>query len=164
MPMPSGAIRMGAKEVAEMVGGSVNKGAQEAVDAALKTVQQQSKNSVRTTARRGTKNVGERIYQKAMSGQGTSIATNSFEGFINTFDKYTGVPTLARSMAKEKQSFSAAAEKAGYFTKQGENTKLNYGKIAGGYLTASAGVRIASGGGLYKDNQGATDLMGVPFF
>jgi hypothetical protein len=40
---------------------------------------------------------------------------------------------------------------------------LNYGTIAGSYLGVSAGYRMASGGGLYKDRKGNTNLIGIPF-
>ena len=36
-------------------------------------------------------------------------------------------------------------------------------KIAGSYMGVSAGYRIASGGGVYKDSGGNADLIGVPF-
>ena len=44
----------------------------------------------------------------------------------------------------------------------------DYGKkriaagIAGSYMGLSAAGRVASGGGLYKDSDGNTDLIGVP--
>lgn len=44
-----------------------------------------------------------------------------------------------------------------------EVVKWNAGKIAGSYLGASAAYRIASGGGVYKDGNGNTNLIGVPF-
>lgn len=39
----------------------------------------------------------------------------------------------------------------------------NYGKIAGSYIGVSAAARVASGGGLYKDKNGNTNIAGVPF-
>jgi hypothetical protein len=36
-------------------------------------------------------------------------------------------------------------------------------RAAGTFMTASAGARIASGGGLYKDRYGNPNLIGVPF-
>lgn len=35
-------------------------------------------------------------------------------------------------------------------------------KIAGSYMGVSAAARIATGGGLYKDKDGNTDVIGVP--
>ena len=37
------------------------------------------------------------------------------------------------------------------------------GTIAGAYMGVSAAGRIATGGGLYKDSDGNTDIIGVPF-
>ena len=46
----------------------------------------------------------------------------------------------------------------------GDNAgKLNYGKIAGSYLGASAAMRVVSGGGVTKDRNGNANLIGVPF-
>ena len=39
----------------------------------------------------------------------------------------------------------------------------NYGAIAGSILTAGAAVRLATGGGIYNDGNGNTDIAGVPF-
>lgn len=39
----------------------------------------------------------------------------------------------------------------------------NYGKIAGSYIGVSAAARVATGGGLYKDKNGNTNIAGVPF-
>ena len=40
---------------------------------------------------------------------------------------------------------------------------LDLGKVAGSYLLASGGYRLASGGGIYRDKHGNTDTIGVPF-
>ena len=37
------------------------------------------------------------------------------------------------------------------------------GKIAGSYLGVAGAGRVLSGGGLYKDGNGNTNLVGVPF-
>ena len=37
------------------------------------------------------------------------------------------------------------------------------GAVAGSYMGVSAAGRIATGGGIYKDSDGNTDLIGVPF-
>lgn len=36
-------------------------------------------------------------------------------------------------------------------------------KVFGGLIGASAGARLLSGGGVYKDGNGNTDLIGIPF-
>ena len=40
---------------------------------------------------------------------------------------------------------------------------LNYGKIAGSYIGATAAARVVSGGGVLKDKNGNTNLIGIPF-
>lgn len=44
-----------------------------------------------------------------------------------------------------------------------EHDGWNYGKIAGSYIGVAAAGRIATGGGLYRDGNGNTNLIGVPF-
>lgn len=44
-----------------------------------------------------------------------------------------------------------------------DGDKLKYGKIAGSYIGLSAAARVATGGGLYKDRNGNTNIAGVPF-
>ena len=40
---------------------------------------------------------------------------------------------------------------------------LDYGKIAGSYMGVAAAGRVVSGGGLYRDKNGNTDIIGIPF-
>lgn len=104
--------------------------------------------------------------EKAVNGSTNSVtSTNSFANFMQGMDHYTGLPTMAKNVFKESMNLADAAHSAGYYSRKADGSvdKLNYGKIAGGYFGAAGAMRIASGGGLYKDNQGATDLVGVPF-
>ncbi len=41
--------------------------------------------------------------------------------------------------------------------------KLRYDRVAGSFMAASAAARVATGGGLYKDRNGSTNVIGVPF-
>lgn len=43
------------------------------------------------------------------------------------------------------------------------NRVLDLKRAAGTYMTASVGARVLSGGGLYKDRNGNTNLPGIPF-
>lgn len=78
---------------------------------------------------------------------------------IKKLDEFTGVGTFAASLL-DKKTLDQAAKAAGYLNQQGE---VNFTKIAGGYLGVSAGARILSGGGLYRDKNGNANLIGVPF-
>jgi len=42
------------------------------------------------------------------------------------------------------------------------NDNLSFARIAGSYMGLSAGYRLASGGGLYKDKDGNVDVIGMP--
>lgn len=44
-----------------------------------------------------------------------------------------------------------------------DGDKLRGGRVVGSFMAASAGARIATGGGLYKDRNGSTNIIGVPF-
>lgn len=41
--------------------------------------------------------------------------------------------------------------------------QVNVGKIAGSYIGVGVAARVATGGGLYKDRNGNTNIAGVPF-
>ena len=77
-------------------------------------------------------------------------------------NNFMGVPEVAaRVMGK------AGHQQTGFKKAMAEtfkpNGKLDYGKIAGSYIGVSAAARVASGGGLYKDRNGNTNIAGVPF-
>ena len=44
-----------------------------------------------------------------------------------------------------------------------QNGKWDVGRIAGAGFVAGAGMRVATGGGLYRDNNGSQDIIGIPF-
>lgn len=96
------------------------------------------------------------------------------------FDDKTGLSSMGKNLYQQTtkqggpgifKGFGDAAEKAGYYTtKESEKEagkrvidQVSTGKIAGAYLGISAGARIVTGGGLYKDNQGNTNIAGIPF-
>lgn len=62
--------------------------------------------------------------------------------------------------AKATDAFDSTFRKA---AAKGVKGDLNWGKIAGSYIGASAAYRVASGGGLYRDKNGNNNLIGVPF-
>jgi hypothetical protein len=41
--------------------------------------------------------------------------------------------------------------------------KLRMDRVAGTFIGASAAARVATGGGLYKDRNGSTNIIGLPF-
>lgn len=99
-------------------------------------------------------------------GQGKLI--NSNRPYLNNF---TGaLEAGARALSKDESVAKNAllkTFKSGATNDMAKETlealNWNTGKIAGSYLGASAVTRVATGGGIYKDAQGNTNLMGVPF-
>lgn len=47
--------------------------------------------------------------------------------------------------------------------KEGEEWSLSGRRVAAGFVGASSIGRLASGGGIYKDADGNTDIIGIPF-
>ena len=47
--------------------------------------------------------------------------------------------------------------------KEGDEWRLSGRRVAAGFVGASAFGRLASGGGIYKDADGNTDIIGIPF-
>lgn len=68
-----------------------------------------------------------------------------------------GIRDTSKAM-KKGQTFGAAL-KTGHST----NGKLDMKKVAGTYVGASAVARVATGGGVMKDKNGNTNLIGIPF-
>ena len=44
-----------------------------------------------------------------------------------------------------------------------DGDKLRMDRVAGTFVGASAAARLATGGGLYKDRNGGTNIIGLPF-
>lgn len=108
---------------------------------------------------------------------------NSNEKIMGAWDNLGGAIEVGRRIYKDKDSVgnalirtfakdSETAERVIKANKQiadgvkdvkKEKLELNAGKIAGSYIGLSAGMRIATGGGLYQDKNGNTNIMGIPF-
>jgi hypothetical protein len=105
-------------------------------------------------------NVGE-----AFKEAGTILRSNEAINKVGDF-LAGGFIDVARGV-KAGNTVGKAIEEA--FTTEGTNAagqtvrNLNYGRVAGAYLGASTGYRMLSGGGLYKDKNGNTNLVGLPF-
>lgn len=74
-----------------------------------------------------------------------------------------GIEVGARLMGKGGFEKADGITKALSDTFKHKDGTLNYGKIAGSYIGVSAAARVATGGGLYKDRNGNTNIAGVPF-
>lgn len=87
---------------------------------------------------------------------------------INPINNFTGAVEAAGRVIKG-EGFGDAVKNtfgrkdaAGALLK-GKDAGWNAGKIAGSYLGAMGAGRVISGGGVYKDGSGNTNLVGVPF-
>ena len=74
-----------------------------------------------------------------------------------------GIEVGARMMGKGGYKKAEGITDALSKTFKHKDGTLNYGKIAGSYIGLSAAARVATGGGLYKDRNGNTNIAGVPF-
>ena len=90
--------------------------------------------------------------------------TNRVKGIQNptTMNKigdavWGGVRDTAASMKSGKTVSDALA--TGF--KDGD--KLRMDRVAGTFVAGSAAARLATGGGLYKDRNGSTNIIGIPF-
>lgn len=112
------------------------------------------------------------------------MAKSFTDGLVDTVRAMTG-PKLRSNQAINSIAKGAihngtgALETLHYMSKKGGGMKmdealkktfthsdtgqLNYGKIAGSYIGASAAMRVVSGGGVTKDKNGNSNLIGVPF-
>lgn len=131
-------------------------------------------------------NVARRGIAKATTGKGTVIDSNMGNQFFKNIDDYarklaksnvgkgfdeqTGLISFAKGIKNSTSEtiggrIGSGAVKAGYITKDADGAlaDINYTKIAKAYVATSAAARIATGGGLYKDSQGNTNVIGLPF-
>jgi len=88
---------------------------------------------------------------------------------------FGGVEWIGRTLDNQGNSFARTFKKGSneIIEQFGDNPEVlaeqlnkadwDTGKIAGAYIGTAALGRIASGGGLYRDKAGNTNLIGVPF-
>ena len=119
--------------------------------------------------------LGKQISKASGQAMSTAQAKQVFKG--NVKFRLNGAPSTAtkigdalgggyRDMYKGmKASNSAGLGKVKDGLKAGFTTdgKINGARVAGGFVAASAAARVATGGGIYKDRYGNTNLIGVPF-
>ena len=100
-------------------------------------------------------------------GTDTILRSNKAINPIKTAGKFilgeadTGVRGVLGNMNRGNMGFTDAVKKA--YTVGGDLKTPNYKAIAGTYVGASLAGRVASGGGLYRDSTGNTNLPVVPF-
>lgn len=70
-----------------------------------------------------------------------------------------GFEVVGKMLGKDQMKIDKALSS----TFKNSDGSLKYGKIAGSYIGMSAAARVATGGGLYRDRNGNTNIAGVPF-
>lgn len=100
--------------------------------------------------------------KKAIVSKGTKPTIGNIMGdaAIGGYrDTYRGAQAALKGGAGYKDAVKAGLSQG---FKNADGT-VNAGRVAGAVVTAGVVGRVASGGGLYKDRYGNTNLIGVPF-
>jgi hypothetical protein len=99
---------------------------------------------------------------KAIFSNATDDAVKNSRGILGTIARTRNGLKEGDKIILEKGDVAGAAKSA--FSKGGDPSKgYDWGTIAGSALGVSAGYRVLSGGGLYKDKNGNTNIIGIPF-
>ena len=105
----------------------------------------------------GNKNKNTNSNTNTNSGpEGGGNEGRSWKDYAN--DYFGGIGDTYRSV-KDGGNFWDALQSA----HTNEDGSLRWGRVAGTYAAAAVGSRIISGGGLYKDRYGNSNIPGVPF-
>lgn len=95
---------------------------------------------------------------KNLAGR-SSEAANGVSGQSATI--FNGPNSLARNLFKSSNDTAAWYKMV---IGEGEDAwRLSGARVAAAGIGASAAARIATGGGIYKDADGNTDIIGIPF-
>lgn len=76
---------------------------------------------------------------------------------------FNGPNSLARRLFKSSHKGARWDNIVMNKGKEGEEWSLSGRRVAAGFVGASSLGRLASGGGIYKDADGNTDIIGIPF-
>lgn len=74
-----------------------------------------------------------------------------------------GIRDTYLNMNKKDMKFKDAIKSAHYVSDGKNGKRLSKTKVAGTFIGASAAGRIATGGGVMKDKNGNTNVIGIPF-
>lgn len=104
------------------------------------------------------KNVSERLNDAiGMTSRGTEAIRPSTSETI-----FNGEHSLARKLFKSSHE-GARWDNIVMNKGKEDEWRLSGRRVAGAFVGASAFGRLASGGGIYKDADGNTDIIGIPF-
>lgn len=142
------------------------------MDTAVRTARKTTgDNSIKRVAgiRLGGNSAGNLNRSKIVTGKNVRNITVNTMGANKTFAAQTGdffgggIRDTVKGYKNNGGDLWGAFKKA--HTKLDANGKevIDLKRAAGTYMTASIGARIVTGGGLYKDRNGNTNLPGIPF-
>lgn len=120
-------------------------------------IMDQAKKVIDIMGRQDVRNAGATLadaFESVSRGSGAANPT-SIETIFN------GPNSLARSLFKS--SHEGARWDNIVMNKGKDEWRLSGRRVAGAFVGASALGRLASGGGIYKDADGNTDIIGIPF-
>lgn len=92
-----------------------------------------------------------------------NIGVNLGGGFRDTYKSFKSLDNMG---FKDKMKVSLdKGFKQNVYDKKGKviDRQLDPLKVAGASVSAGVAIRVASGGGLYKDKNGNTNIPGIPF-
>lgn len=95
---------------------------------------------------------------RMVSGDTILHSNKAINAIPKVFDNFAGAGQFIGVGAKTG-NWKQAGEKV--FKKA--DGSLNAGKIAGSFIGASAAARVATGGGLTRDRNGNSNVIGIPF-
>lgn len=110
-----------------------------------------------------------------MNDEKVQGAVNTLAGAIESVSRSSGAanPTSIETVFNGPNSLARRLFESSHEGARWDNIVMNKGKedkwrlsgrrVAAGFVGASAFGRLASGGGIYKDADGNTDIIGVPF-
>lgn len=142
------------------------------MDKAVETARQVSGDSSISTVQKiklggGTAGPLNRNKIRQVAGNTKTVTIGSDPSFAQQTGDFFGGGI--RETIKNYKDGDTAGNLVGSFTKAHTKTGadgkpvLDMKRAAGTYMAASVGARVLSGGGLYKDRNGNTNLPGIPF-
>lgn len=99
-----------------------------------------------------------KAYKKGGHKLANKLSSNDAINPITNHGMMSGIPKTIYNMRVDKMDMFEAVKKA--HMKDG---KANYAAIAGSYMGVSVGARVLSGGGIHRDSDGRSNIIGLPF-
>lgn len=92
------------------------------------------------------------------------LLSNEAINKINKFEPTKGILDIFDNIASKADGESVVdAILRAQHKGNSKDNPLSVGRIAGSVIGASAATRIVTGGGVYKDKNGNTNVIGIPF-